>query len=73
MILSVRNTYGRPVQYENDEMITSKSIDPEEHGIGIKNIVSVINKYNGSHAIKVMEDEFFFSIVIPLSEKFLEE
>lgn len=70
VIISVKNTYGRPIQYENDEFVTSKSINPEEHGIGIKNIVSVINRYNGSHAIKVMEDEFFFSIVIPLREKY---
>lgn len=70
VIISVKNTYSCPVQYENDEIITSKSIDPEEHGIGIKNIVSVINKYNGSHAIKVMKGEFFFSIVIPLNERY---
>lgn len=70
VIISVKNTYGRPIQYENDEIVTSKSIDSEEHGIGIKNIVSVINKYNGSHAIKVMEGEFLFSIVIPLNESY---
>lgn len=70
VIISVKNTYSRPIQYENDEIVTSKSISPEEHGIGINNIVSVINKYNGSHTIKIMEDEFFFSIVIPLNERY---
>lgn len=70
VIISVKNTYSRPIQYENDEIVTSKSIDPEEHGIGIKNIVSVINKYNGSYAIKVMDGEFLFSIVIPLNIRY---
>lgn len=70
VIISVKNTYGRPIQYENDEIVTSKPIDSEEHGIGIKNIVSVINKYNGSHAIKVMDGEFLFSIVIPLNVRY---
>ena len=70
VIISVKNAYSHPIQYENDEIVTSKSISPEEHGIGIKNIVSVINKYNGSYAIKVMEDEFFFSIVIPRNERY---
>jgi sensor histidine kinase regulating citrate/malate metabolism len=37
----------------------------EEHGVGIKNIIEVIEKYNGSYVIKNDEGEFYFSIVIP--------
>lgn len=64
-ILSVKNTYNRPVQYDKDEIVTSKVINPDEHGIGIKNIVSVIDKYNGSYVIQESGEEFYFSIVFP--------
>lgn len=37
----------------------------EEHGVGIKNIVRVIEKYNGSYIIKDNNEEFYFSIIIP--------
>lgn len=65
VIISVKNTYGRPIQYDKDEIVTSKVINPDEHGIGIKNIVSVIDKYNGSYVIQESGEEFYFSIVFP--------
>lgn len=42
-----------------------KKQDIDEHGIGIKNIIDVISKYQGSYAIQNNENEFYFSIIIP--------
>lgn len=66
MVLSVKNTYENAIIYENNEIRTSKTMLPEEHGIGIKNIVRVVKKYKGSYVVKNENNEFFFSILIPM-------
>lgn len=68
VIISVKNSYSHPILYDHGEIVTSKTIEPEDHGIGIKNIVSVIDRYNGSYVIKESGTEFYFSIVFPLNE-----
>lgn len=65
VIISVRNTYDGKVIYDGEEIQTSKKENKEEHGIGIKNIVETINKYNGSYVIDKNEEEFCFSVIIP--------
>jgi len=54
------------VIYENGEIQTTKILDTDEHGIGIKNIAETIRKYGGSYVIQNDEREFYFSIMIPL-------
>ena len=51
--------------YREGEIQTSKT-NSYEHGIGIKNIIETIKKYGGSYVIQNDEQEFYFSIVIPL-------
>jgi sensor histidine kinase regulating citrate/malate metabolism len=63
--IGVRNTFQNPVLYENWEIKSTKKIRTEEHGIGIKNIIKAVEKYNGSYVIKNDGEEFYFSIVIP--------
>lgn len=65
MILSVKNTYSQPLKYENNEIKTTKQVEPDEHGIGIKNIVRIIEKYNGEYVIQNDDKEFYFSIILP--------
>jgi len=65
VIIAVKNTFNHPVCYENGEIKSSKIIRAEEHGIGIKNIIKVIEKYNGSYIIEDSKNEFYFSIIIP--------
>lgn len=65
VVLSVRNTYFQPLIRENNEIKTSKSSHPENHGVGIKNIIKVIEKYQGSYIIDNSEQEFYFSILLP--------
>lgn len=66
IVLSVKNTYSKPLIYKNNEIVTSKILAPEEHGVGIKNIIRVVEKYNGSYVIQHDNIEFFFSILIPI-------
>lgn len=63
-ILSVRNTYSRPLVFQQDELKTSKKDQPEEHGVGVKNIIKVVEKYNGSYVIQHDAGEFYISIIL---------
>lgn len=69
IIISVKNTYDGELVIKDGEIQTSKKDEIDEHGIGIKNIVDVITKYQGSYVIQNDENEFFFSIIIPQEEK----
>lgn len=63
--IGVKNTFSNPIVYENGEIKSTKLVRTEEHGVGIKNIVDVIEKYGGSYIIKDDNHEFYFSIIIP--------
>lgn len=65
IIISVKNTFNHVIRYENGEIKTTKISDAEDHGMGIENIIRVIEKYNGSYIIDDSKKEFYFSIVIP--------
>ena len=61
----MKNTFEQPSIFENNEIVTSKVLAPEEHGVGIKNIIKIVEKYGGSYVIHSEEEEFSFSILIP--------
>lgn len=63
IILSVKNTYNHPIIYDDNEIKTSKNIMSEEHGVGIKNIIRIVEKYNGSYVIQPDDKQFYFSIM----------
>ncbi len=65
LTISVRNTYENQIFMSGEEFLTSKKEDVEEHGIGVKNIIETITKYDGSYVVKHDEEEFCFSILIP--------
>ena len=66
IILSVKNTCNQMIIYHNNEIATTKMINQDEHGVGIKNIIRIVEKYNGEYVIQNDEDQFYFSIIIPL-------
>jgi hypothetical protein len=66
VVLSVKNSYENPLILQNGEYRTTKN-EQYEHGIGIHNIIQVIERYNGSYVIKPDDEEFLFSIFIPKS------
>ena len=65
IIISVKNTYNGKLEIRDGEIQSSKLTDIDEHGIGIKNIIDVIEKYQGSYTIQNDKEEFYFSIMLP--------
>lgn len=63
-VLSIQNTSPQKAMLSKGKYISSKQ-DKEEHGIGITNIIEVIEKYDGIFHIKNEAKQFLFSIIIP--------
>ena len=72
LILSIRNSCNGVMKDDKGRLITTKTDRWNEHGIGLKNINHVIEKYGGYYSIEPEEKEFFISIIIP-QEKGLSE
>lgn len=66
IIIAVKNTFKYDVIYENGEIKSTKTSSVNEHGVGIKNVLKIIEKYGGSYVIEDKNKEFFFSIIIPV-------
>ena len=45
--------------------ITTKETEQENHGIGIKNVIEVIEKYHGTYIISPEKEMFGVFIMIP--------
>lgn len=65
IIIAVKNTFNCDVICEDGNIKSTKTINADEHGMGIKNVLKVIEKYGGSYVIEDQNKEFYFSIVIP--------
>ncbi|MCI8771363.1 MAG: GHKL domain-containing protein [Lachnospiraceae bacterium] len=65
LILSVRNTQNGTLKKERERLYTTKRENSESHGIGLKNVIQIINKNDGYYALGHTENEFQISIVIP--------
>lgn len=65
MIIAVKNTFNNNVVYKNGEIKSTKTMGIDEHGVGIKNVLKIIEKYGGSYVIEHKKKEFYFSIIIP--------
>lgn len=64
-VLSVENSYNKKyLSYRGKEIVTNKRDIFDEHGVGIKNVVSIIDKYNGTYTIGCEDNKFYFSIVL---------
>ncbi len=64
IIIAVKNTYNYDVVYEDGEIKSTKTSNIEEHGVGIKNVLKIIEEYGGSYVIEDNNKEFYFSIII---------
>ena len=64
-VISVRNPYEGELIITDGEIQTSKKQETAEHGVGIKNIIDVIERYQGSYVMRNDGSEFYFSVVIP--------
>lgn len=63
LILSVRNPVAEPVKIRGNTVITTKK-DKSVHGIGLKNVDSVIQRNNGTSVIQCKNGMFSFSAII---------
>lgn len=66
LIISTTNSYEQEPVRIAGKYITSKLENTQYHGIGIENIKDVIEKYNGTSAIKAENNIFQFSILLPI-------
>ena len=66
IIIAVKNTYKYDVVYEDGEIKSTKTSNIEEHGVGIRNVIKIIEEYGGSYVIEDKNKEFYFSIIIPV-------
>ena len=64
IIIAVKNTYKYDVVYEDGEIKSTKTSNIEEHGVGIRNVIKIIEEYGGSYVIEDKNKEFYFSIII---------
>lgn len=66
IILSIKNSIlDIPISIDG-ELVSTKKDKEDSHGIGMKNIVEVIEKYRGKYVIDFDENWFSLSIIIPL-------
>lgn len=68
ILISTQNPIKEPVNIVDNRIVTSKS-NKEEHGIGLLNVSSVVDKYNGIYVIKNENGWFYLSIIIPYSSR----
>lgn len=65
LVLSIRNPVRNPVKI-NGKTITTTKKKASEHGIGLLNVNSVIEKTGGISALRCEEGWFCFSAIIPV-------
>ena len=63
LIITVRNSFDGRVEKENGRLHTRK-ISEDNHGIGLRNVESIVEKYNG--VLKINHDSNFFTVEILL-------
>lgn len=62
--ISVSNSYKTEPQITEDGYIYTTKDNKEEHGLGIRNVVATLEKYNAEYIIDYKDGEFLFSIII---------
>lgn len=64
-IISVKNNIMSKPVIENGIFITTKNAETGEHGLGMRNVIETIERYNGRYVIDYDDETFQFSILIP--------
>lgn len=65
LIFSIKNSYNGKLNKIGENLYTTKVKERESHGIGLKNVIQVIEKNGGYYAIEHTENVFQISVVIP--------
>lgn len=67
IVLSVQNRVNSPVKILGNDIQTDKR-DKKNHGMGLKNIQMVIDKYDGIGRMRCEKGWFYYTVVIPDEE-----
>lgn len=65
LIISIQNTCADDVLKDGDRYVTTKKDNPHLHGIGISNIVYIVEKYKGIYRFEKEDNLFKVVISIP--------
>lgn len=64
-VISVKNSMESQPIAENGQLLTTKTVEKGEHGMGVQNVIEAVEKYNGRYLIDYEKEKFQFSILIP--------
>lgn len=64
-VISVKNSMAAEPVVEDGALLTTKTKEAEEHGMGIQNVAETIEKCGGRYMVDYGRGEFQFSILIP--------
>ena len=67
-IIKLDNSYNGKIKQDDKDFITTKE-DSQNHGIGIKNVKEILEKYNGVFKINFDEEKFSVYVMIIMNEK----
>ncbi|MCI9200954.1 MAG: GHKL domain-containing protein [Lachnospiraceae bacterium] len=65
IIISVKNSMAAMPMVEDGRLQTTKTEEPSEHGMGIRNVIETVADCGGKYTIHFDEDGFLFSILLP--------
>lgn len=65
-IVSVKNTFDGNLRKDGERFLSTKRENNELHGIGIKNVIKVAEKYDGFYLFEPEGDEFSAIVIIPM-------
>ncbi len=63
LLITVKNTISEPVLKNNPQLKSTKK-DETDHGLGIKNVKKIVEKYNGFVTYEEENDEFICKIML---------
>ena len=64
-VIQVENTFEGELKMKDGLPLTSKA-DKENHGIGIRSIKSIVEKYQGTVSVRVQDGNFVLTILLPI-------
>lgn len=64
LVISFENTYNGNIKRDGDVFRTTKKAEDGFHGIGIKNIIRIVKKYDGDYQFNISENIFQITIII---------
>ena len=65
MVVSVQNRVNEPVHIDQNGIIPTIKRDKRNHGIGLRNVQRVLDKYQGMGRKRYEDGWFYYTAIIP--------